>query len=152
MHLAGEYLIPVGQNDVWLGMNDPDLLKRCIRVCERFERLGDSEFQAVLSLRIGPFRARFTIIIGIENADPPRSYRLFAEGKGGLAGWAHATADVKLTSQAGDTLLVYDATAELQGAVGRLATTILSSAIEHYTEEFFSTFSAEVQAQESLRS
>ena len=126
MQLMGEQSIPADQESVWRGMNDPELLKRCIAVCESFERQSETLFRAVLAIKVGPFpRARFTIMVGIENAHPPYAYRLVAEGKGGIVGWAHATADVRLQAHAAETRLYYDATANINGALGRLAETCL---------------------------
>jgi carbon monoxide dehydrogenase subunit G len=144
MDLAGEYLIPAPAATVWRGMNDPDLLKRCIAVCERFEKVSDDLFVSVLRFGLGPIKVRFTIDIAIENSTPPHSYRLVAQGHGGLAGLAKGWADVVLVPEDNVTWLKFTAASELQGAVARLASKLVEGAAKRYADEFFATFGAEV--------
>jgi carbon monoxide dehydrogenase subunit G len=144
MNLSGEYRIPVSEHDVWDGMNDAELLKRCIAVCERFDRLSETLFQTKLRIKVGPFTAGFTADIHVEDADPPHSYRLRADGTGGLAGWARAHAAVRLAPEGADTILSYDAHADLRGALARVAARAVEGAAQRYADEFFAEFARQV--------
>jgi carbon monoxide dehydrogenase subunit G len=144
MKLSGEYRVPVAEQAVWEGMNDPALLKRCIAICESFERLSETLFQARLRIRVGPFSAPFAADIHVEDAEPPHFYRLQAQGKGGLMGWAKAEADVKLVADGCDTILHYNAHAQLEGALARIAANALEGAAQRYADEFFGEFARQV--------
>ena len=146
MELNGEYLIGVPAPVVWQGMNDPALLKRCIPICESFERVSDQLFTSVMRIKIGPFRTHFTIDIAIEDAAPPLHYRLIAEGKGGIAGLAKGTADVTLQPQGDETLLTFTAASEFHGAIARLASRVMEGTARRYADAFFATFAREVSS------
>ena len=147
MNLAGTYLIPTSAQKVWQGMNDPALLKRCIHVCESFEKTSDSLFVAVLRFKLGPLKVRFTIDITIAAANPPHAYHLLAEGRGGLAGLGRGLAQVALTAESeNSTRLAFKAEAEFEGAVAKLAGRIMEGTAMRYADEFFAAFSREVSA------
>jgi carbon monoxide dehydrogenase subunit G len=59
MTMAGEQQLTASRERVWAALNDPEVLKACIPGCETLEMLGDNEFQAVASNKIGPVQARF---------------------------------------------------------------------------------------------
>ena len=143
MNLSGEYTIPVPENNVWLAMNDPDLLKRCIRVCDRFERTSAETFQAHIRIRLGFIHTGFTVDIRVENAAPPHSYRLVAEGQGGIVGWARGWADVRLFPETGGTRLVYNADADLNGTLAKLASRLVEGVAQRYADEFFAEFASQ---------
>jgi carbon monoxide dehydrogenase subunit G len=144
MDLKGEYLIGVPAAIVWAGMNDAALLKRCIPICESFERVSETLFTTVMRIKVGPFRTHFTIDIAIEDAAPPLHYRLVAEGRGGIAGFAKGSADVTLVSQGEQTLLQFSAASEFQGAIARLASKVMEGTAKRYADEFFADFAREV--------
>ncbi len=144
MNLTGEYLIPVPAARVWAGMNDPELLKRCIPICEKFERVSDRLFVTSMRIKVGPFRANFAIDIAIEDAAPPLHYRLVAEGKGGIAGFARGHSDVTLQPQGEQTMLSFTAASEFQGAIARLASRVMEGTAKRYADEFFTDFAREV--------
>jgi carbon monoxide dehydrogenase subunit G len=147
MNLAGTYSIPTSTSTVWQGMNDPALLKRCIHVCESFERVSEALFVAVLRFKLGPLKVRFTIDITIAEANPPQSYHLLAEGRGGLAGLGRGRAEVALTPEdETHTQLAFTAEATFEGTVARLAGRIMEGTAMRYADEFFSAFSHEVSA------
>ncbi len=152
MELSGEYLIPVPAPVVWQGMNDPELLKRCIPICDRFERVSDRLFATSMRIRVGPFHPHFVINIGIEDVDPPLHYRLTAHGKGGIVGLARGHSDVTLTPTADEgTILSFQAGSEFEGAIARLASRVIEGTAKRYADEFFASFAREV-ALTALRS
>jgi len=59
MTMNGEYQLPVSRETVWAKLNDTETLKACIPGCESFDKLSDTEFQAVAVTKIGPVKARF---------------------------------------------------------------------------------------------
>ena len=147
MELSGEYLIPVPAAEVWAGMNNSDLLKRCIAICERFERVSETLFVTAMRVHVGPFHPLFIIDIAIEEARPPHHYRLLASGKGGIAGLAKGHADVTLHPRDEETLLQFTAGSEFHGAIARLASRVMEGTAKRYADEFFAAFAREVVAE-----
>lgn len=88
MNMKGEERIEAPVAKVWEALNDPDILKECIPGCESLEMKSPTEMAATVLLKIGPIKAKFAGQVELKNLNPPRSYTIFGEGKGGVAGFA----------------------------------------------------------------
>ncbi len=106
MMMTGEYLLPASCEVVWAKLNDAEVLKACIPGCEEFNKLSETEFQAVAVTKIGPVKARFKGNVHLTDLDPPNGYRISGEGDGGVAGFATGGATVALTEKDGGTLVL----------------------------------------------
>ena len=96
MELKGEYRIPAPREQVWAMLNDPDVLRECIPGCESLEGSPADGFSARVTTKIGPVKATFNGAVTLSNVNPPESYTISGEGKGGVAGFAKGGADVHL--------------------------------------------------------
>jgi carbon monoxide dehydrogenase subunit G len=55
----------------------PRRLKACITGCESFDKLSDTEFQAVAVTKIGPsVKAKFKGKVTLLDLDPPNGYKI----------------------------------------------------------------------------
>ena len=107
MTMNGEYQLAVPRETVWAKLNDTEILKACIPGCEQFDKLSDTEFQAVSTTKIGPVKAKFKGKVTLSDLDPPNGYKISGQGDGGVAGFAKGGATVKLEPKEGGTLLSY---------------------------------------------
>ena len=80
MNMTGEFVLPADKATVWARLNDADTLKASIPGCESLEKLSDTDFQAVVKVKIGPVSARFNGKVHLTDMDPPNSYRIAGEG------------------------------------------------------------------------
>ena len=103
MTMSGEQQLAAPRETVWAKLNDPEVLKACIPGCESLDRLGENEFQAVATNRVGPVKARFKGKVRLTDLDPPNGYKISCEGDGGIAGFAKGGA-----SDAGMTWLQFN--------------------------------------------
>jgi len=143
--IEGEERIAASVQKVWEALNDPDTLKACIPGCETLEKKSDTELAAIVVLKIGPIKARFAGEVTLKNLNPPHSYTIEGEGKGGIAGFAKGGADVNLTEEGpDDTLLKYAAKADVGGKIAQLGSRLITSTSKKLAGEFFSTFNAKV--------
>ncbi|WP_139111101.1 SRPBCC family protein, partial [Stappia indica] len=113
MDLLGEYRILAGRGAVWSALNDADVLRRCIPGCEELEKVSDREMTATVVAKIGPVKATFKGAVTLENLNPPESYTIVGEGKGGVAGFAKGAADVSLAEDGAETVLSYTVKAQV---------------------------------------
>ena len=120
MEMSGEYRIPASREAVWQALNDPEILKACIPGCKSLDKTSDTEMSAVVQAKVGPVKATFTGNVTLQNLNPPTSYTIAGEGKGGVAGFAKGGADVNLAEHDGETLLTYKATAQIGGKLAQL--------------------------------
>ncbi|MCC8931849.1 CoxG family protein [Rhizobium sp. 'Codium 1'] len=147
MDMQGSERIEAPVETVWLALNDPDILKQAIPGCESLEKTSDTTMAAKVVLKIGPIKAKFEGAVELQNLNPPNSYTISGEGKGGLAGFAKGGADVTLTSDGeGATVLTYTVKAEVGGKIAQLGSRLIESTSKKLAGEFFSNFSAAVTA------
>ncbi|WP_159588373.1 CoxG family protein [Chelativorans xinjiangense] len=149
MIIEGEERIEAPVETVWRALNDPDVLKDCIPGCEELEKNSDTEFAATVSLKIGPIKARFNGAVELTNLNPPHSYTISGEGKGGVAGFAKGGADVSLKEDGLDaTILTYQAKADVGGKMAQLGSRLIQSTSKKLAGQFFSNFNARVSGAE----
>src|SRR5215218_8915150 len=99
--MQGEVLLPTSREQVWVALNDPELLKACIPGVQELEKVGDTAFRASARLSIGPVKATFKGAVTLSELDSPNGYTITGEGQGGVAGFAKGGAKVRLDNAGG---------------------------------------------------
>ena len=141
MDMTGEYRIPAPREKVWAALSDPETLKRSLPGCESLEKVSETEFVATVVAKVGPVKAKFNGNVGLTNLNPPESYTIAGEGKGGAAGFAKGSADVRLTeTDANATVLVYTARADVGGKLAQLGSRLIDGTAKKMADEFFENF------------
>lgn len=145
MQLKSDRLLPVNITRAWAALNDDDMLRRCIPGCESLSREADDVLSAVVCMAIGPVKARFHGVVRLEDVRPLEGYRIVFEGQGGLAGFSKGSAVVQLQPQPdGNTLLCYDAMAQVGGKIAQIGARLVNAAAQKITGEFFTRFEKEL--------
>lgn len=142
MQMSGERRIPAPREKVWEALNDPEVLKQSIPGCQSLEKDGDDSFSAKVKAKVGPVSATFSGAVTLSDMNPPESYRLSGEGKGGAAGFAKGGASVKLEEDGSDTILKYDVDAKVGGKLAQIGSRLVDGTAKKLSEEFFDNFSA----------
>jgi len=140
MKMNGEELIPATRQRVWEALNDPDVLKACIPGCEEIHKISPTEFEARVVAKVGPVKAGFTGAVKLSDLDPPNSYVITGEGKGGAAGFAKGGAKVRLEEAEGGTRLFYDVDAQVGGKLAQIGSRLIDSTAKKLASEFFNNF------------
>ena len=140
MDINGEFDIPVSRQQVWEALNDPQVLAQCIPGCESIERESDTEMLAKMQAKIGPVKARFESRIRLSNINPPQSYTISGEGKGGPVGFGKGSADVTLAETDGNTILRYTATLQVGGKLAQIGSRLVGGAARKIANDFFGKF------------
>ena len=144
MNMKGQERIEAPVAKVWEALNDPDILKECIPGCESLEMKSPTEMAATVLLKIGPIKAKFAGQVELKNLNPPRSYTIFGEGKGGVAGFARGGADVVLAEDGDATVLTYTAKADVGGKMAQLGSRLIQSTSKKLAGKFFSDFNKKI--------
>jgi len=140
LELKDERRIPAAREKVFAALNDPEVLRQCIPGCESLEKLSDTQMAAIVSLKVGPVKARFQGKVDLSNINPPVSYTIMGEGSGGAAGAARGGADVVLVEDGNGTLLKYGARAEVVGKLAQLGGRLIDSTAKSLAGQFFDRF------------
>ena len=146
MKLTGQEVLPVTQAQAWAALNDIEMLKASIAGCEALNPLGENEYEALLSVAIGPVKARFKGKLKLSDLQPPTSYQLAFEGSGGAAGHGKGTAQVRLESTGpATTTLHYEANASVGGKIAQIGSRLVDMAAQKMAGDFFAAFNAKLQ-------
>lgn len=140
MEMTGEYRIPASREQVWAALNNPDILKQCIPGCQSLEMKSDTEMTATVVAKVGPVKAKFAGDVTLSDLDPPNSYTISGEGKGGVAGFAKGGAEVSLAEDGGETVLSYTAKAQVGGKLAQLGGRLIDATAKKMADQFFSAF------------
>ncbi len=146
MEMQGEERIAARRDIVWAALNDPEILRQCIPGCQSLELKSPTELSASVKIKIGPVSASFSGDVVLSNINAPESYTISGEGKGGIAGFAKGGADVALTEDGEETVLAYEAKAEIGGKLAQLGSRLVSSSAKKLAQQFFADFNAAVTA------
>lgn len=150
MNLSGQYILEANREKVWEALNDPDVLKQSIPGCQSLEKKSDTEFEAKVTTKIGPMKMTFTGSVTLSNLNPPKSYKISGQGKGGAAGFAKGSADVSLDEVAEGTQLNYDVKANVGGKLAQLGARLIQSTSKKLADDFFSKFKETLADEQDL--
>ncbi len=141
MDFTGKYVIPAPVEAVWAALNDPEILKFCIPGCQELDKTSPTEFNATVTLKIGPVKATFRGKVNLSDMDPPNRCKLTGEGQGGVAGFAKGGAEVVLVPDGESTTLTYEAKATVGGKLAQVGQRLVDGAAKQIADDFFSRFS-----------
>ena len=145
MDINGEFTIPAARERVFEALNDPEVLQRCIPGCEQLERTSENTFDAKMSAKIGPVKAKFDTAIELSDVNPPQSYTISGQGKGGPAGFGKGSARVSLEEQGDETVLRYVADLQVGGKLAQIGSRLVGGTARKIANVFFSRFAEEMQ-------
>ncbi len=147
MEMADEIRIAAPKKTVYAALNDPDVLKQCIPGCEELIKHSDNELEAKVVLKVGPVKARFGGNVELNTDGAPDSFSLVGQGNGGAAGHAKGGADVTLEEDGNETILRYQAKAEIGGKLAQLGSRLIQSTAKKLAGKFFKSFADAVETE-----
>ncbi len=140
LKFSGEHLVDMSAEELWITLNDPDVLQQCIKGCSEVTLIDQGRFCASFRLRVGPIKKTFKANMQVIDSNPPKQYRLVTDMNAGIAGAVNGTADVYLEEIGIEqTNLHYSAQINAKGWIGELGIKILGGAAVRYMERFFET-------------
>ena len=139
MKMDGTERIPAPREAVWAALNDPEVLRECIPGCQTLDKVDDTHLTATVQVKMGPVKASFDGEVELQDLDPPQSYTIRGEGKGGVAGHASGGANVRLREAEGgtETDLAYEVDAKVGGKIAQLGSRLVDSTARKLAGQFF---------------
>ncbi len=140
MDFSGEYEIVAPIEAVWESLNDPAVLQQCIGGCEELNKESDTEFNAKVTMKVGPIKAKFKGKVTLSDINAPHGYTITGEGQGGVAGFAKGGSVVILTTEGNSTVLRYEAKADVGGKLASIGSRLIKGVAKKTADSFFSEF------------
>jgi len=145
MEMQSSRVIAADRARVWAALTSAEVLKDCIPGCEELTGSPEDGFKATVKQKVGPVRATFRGEVTLSDVVPEHSYRISGDGKGGVAGFAKGTADVRLEDHPDGTELFYDVTGRVGGKLAQLGSRLIDSFARKMADTFFERFQAHVE-------
>ncbi len=144
MDMQGSRQLAVTREQAWDALNDPEILKRCITGCEKFELTADNTYAIMVAIRIGPVSARFNGKVTLADIVVPESYALRFDAQGGAAGFGKGESQVLLVPNEQGVELRYTVKSTVGGKLAQIGQRLIDGVAKSLAEEFFSRFEAEL--------
>ena len=96
MEMSSEQRIAATREKVWAALNDTEILKQSMPGCESFEAVGDNIFEARITTKVGPVKAKFKFKVELADIKAPHGYTIKGEGQGGVAGFAKGLQEIQI--------------------------------------------------------
>lgn len=140
MDMQGSRTLAVTQQQAWDALNNPEVLKRCIPGCDKFEASGDNRYTVGVAIKIGPVSAKFSGSVQLNDIVPPHSYALQFDAQGGVAGFGKGDCKVELKPLDAGCELHYTVHSRIGGKLAQMGQRLIDGAAKSLTEDFFSRF------------
>ncbi|MCW5730634.1 MAG: carbon monoxide dehydrogenase subunit G [Alphaproteobacteria bacterium] len=145
MNLAGEHLIRSPKLAVWNAINDPEVLREAIPGCQELHKKSETEFDAVVQVKVGPLKANFKGSVRLDDIEKPDRCVIVGEGQGGVAGFAKGNAQVELIESQGATLIRYNVHAAIGGKLAQIGSRVVQGVATRLTLQFFENLVARIE-------
>ena len=140
MKFEGNYDIDAEPKKVWELLNNPEVLHKSIPGCEEVIQTSPVKYEAVVTLKIGPIKARFQGHAEMTEQQPPNQCVIIFQGSGGIAGMARGEAKVLLTPNDRGTELTYIADVVIGGKIAQIGSKLIEGTARKIADQFFINF------------
>lgn len=140
MDFGGRYIIAAPRVAVWAALNDTAMLKAAIPGCHRIEWSSETTLDLEIKVNLGLAKPVFKGDLALSGIVPAERYTLSGKGKGGLLGLAEGSADIILSDEGEETLLVFAANGGASGQIMKLGKAIIGNSAQKIIDGFFERF------------
>ena len=107
LELNGEHTVNLPREQVWLLLNDPDVLSRIIPGCDSLTRSAEDHYELGLKLLVGSVSGNYKGSVALSEKNPPANYFLTLTGEGSI-GFVNLLQATRLQRKGFDTsILLY---------------------------------------------
>jgi carbon monoxide dehydrogenase subunit G len=146
LDIGGNEAIPASVEALWVAINDPRVLTRCIPGCKNMTEIGPDAYKVDMQLRVAAVGGSFEGEISLIDKQAPRICSIKVSGAGTL-GHGNGTARFEIESDdEKGARLIYKGNGEIGGLVAGVGQRILSSVSKHLIGRFFVALRKEFDA------
>ena len=145
MQMSDTRQIAAPPSEVYAALLNPETLKACVPGATEVSGSAEDGFEATVVQKVGPVKATFKGQVSLTDMVPAQSLKISGEGKGGAAGFAKGSADVRLAEMDGGTELSYDVEAKVGGKLAQLGSRIIDGFAKKMADQFFTNLQTAVE-------
>lgn len=146
LDIGGNETIPGSADALWVALNDPAVLTRCVPGCKAMIEIAPDTYKVEMQLKVAAVGGSFEGEISLSDKQPPRTCSIKVSGAGSL-GHGNGTAQFTIEPETPTSAkLVYKGTGEIGGLVAGVGQRILGSVSKHLIGRFFVALRKEFEA------
>ncbi len=137
LDIGGNEAIPARVEALWIALNDPKVLTRCVPGCKSMIEVAPDAYKVDMQLRVAAVGGSFEGEISLSDKQPPQTCMIKVSGAGTL-GHGNGTArfEIEPDGEYGSRL-IYKGSGEVGGLVAGVGQRILASVSKHLIGRFF---------------
>jgi uncharacterized protein len=137
LDIGGNEAIPASVEALWVALNDPKVLTRCIPGCKTMTEIAPDAYRVEMQLRVAAVGGSFEGEISLSDKQAPKTCNIKVSGAGTL-GHGNGTARFEIEPDGENgSQLVYKGSGEIGGLVAGVGQRILASVSKHLIGRFF---------------
>lgn len=144
LEIGGSETIPASVGALWVALNDPVVLTRCIPGCKTMTETAPDAYKVEMQLRVAAVGGSFEGEISLQDKEPPKICGIRVSGAGSL-GHGNGIAQFEIEPDGDAAKLIYKGTGEIGGLVAGVGQRILSSVSKHLIGRFFTALRKEFE-------
>lgn len=146
MEFSGTQTISVSIEKVWAYLLDVNKVAACAPGFQSLEELGEEHWKAVISVGVGPVKAKFNLDVTRPEMQEPERMIVKARGKApGSAVEMAGTMNLSATNET-ETLMDWKANVTVSGTLASVGARLMNSTAEKLTGQFFDCLKTTLQA------
>lgn len=143
LDIGGEETIQATQQALWIALNDPDVLTRCIPGCKQMTETGPDTYTVTMQLKVAAVGGSFEGEIALSDKIAPSICVITVSGGGTLGnGKGDARFEIVPIDES-TSRLVYNGVGEVGGLVAGVGQRILGSVSKMLIKQFFTALRKE---------
>lgn len=146
MHLKGSHSFNASRELIWSMLMDPEVLAKITPGISRLELIGEDQYDAIASVKIGPVKGEFKGKLDINDKEAPNHFTLLVSQKSKIG---NVSAEVKIDLSETDTAgceVAFDGKAKLSGLLARTGQRVLTGVANTLTKQFFAALEQEIES------
>ena len=144
MKVSGQANLSGARSQVWATLLDGDALQGCLPGVQRFEQVGDNQWEVTMSVGLAGIKGTYTGRVSMTDQTPETSYRLNVEGQGG-GNRIRGTGLISLADAPdGGTTITYEGDANIAGTLAMVGQRLFQPAIKMLADQFFKCMGSRV--------
>lgn len=143
MKVEGKYQFKATREQVYAVLTNPEQLKACIPGCDRFEAVGENQYEVTLEVGVASIKGTYTGTARLAEQDPPNRFKLIVEGKGS-AGWVRGEGALALEDNGNGTTVTVDGDANVGGLIASVGQRLIGGVAKKMVSQFFDCMEAQV--------
>ncbi len=149
MLVEGAFPISASRERVWRMIHDCAVMASCLPGCESAEEIEPGQYRVVVSVKVGPIKARFTLLVEITAAERPAHLECKTRGEeGSRASQVSAESTLVLEElSATETQFCYRSEVSVTGRLGKFGLGVMRKKADQIASDFAKALQERVLAE-----